>query len=69
VRTKAGTPQFSVKVVDMVGIERIEHPTTSRDDADVYARTAIEDGCRSARVIDARSGFVLSTWSPDDFRL
>lgn len=61
--------RFSVKVVDMIGIERIEHPTGDRDDAETYARTAIEDGCRRARVIQAGTGFVLSTWEPQDLQL
>jgi hypothetical protein len=69
VRSRPGTPAFSVKVVDLLGIERIEHPTAERDDAEVYAREAIEDGCRAATVIYARSGQVLSTWRPEDLML
>lgn len=66
---KPGSPAFSVKVVDMLGLERIEHPTADRDDAEAYAREAIEDGCRRANVIHARSGQVLSTWQPNDLKL
>lgn len=54
--------RYVVRVINRSKTQHYECPTSSRGEAEQYARTAIEDGCRTATVLLAGGGGVVVSW-------
>jgi len=54
--------RYIVRVTNRTKTQSMECPTDSREEADQYARTAIEDGCRNATVVLSGGGGVNVSW-------
>lgn len=68
--TTANDPRYVVRVTNASKVQHLECATEDRDEADQYARTAIEDGCRHATVILAGGGgTTVSWWNPTELAL
>lgn len=56
--------RYIVRVTNRAKTQHYECPTDDRDEAEQYARTAIEDGCHNATVIlSGGGGLVVSWWN------
>lgn len=56
--------RYIVRITNRAHTQHLECPTDSREVAEQYARTAIEDGCRNATVLlSGGGGHTVSWWN------